>query len=166
MKQFKKLCDRFESCIDFLIVVVAVIMMIIGILQILFRYVFSSSLSWSEESIRYLHVWLVTVGGTICFYRGTFSTITLISNRIEARSRLLGKFLTVCRYVFPIIFYGLMLVEGWKVCASYTVKRAAATQISMALVYACIPLSGFLGLAFSAAKAPDFIKELRGGDKK
>ena len=51
MKQFKKLCDRFESCIDFLIVVVAVIMMIIGILQILFRYVFSSSLSWSEESI-------------------------------------------------------------------------------------------------------------------
>ena len=106
MKQFKKLCDRFESYIDFLIVVVAVVMMIIGILQILFRYVFSSSLSWSEESIRYLHVWLVTVGGTICFYRGTFSTITLISNRIEARSRLLGKFLTVCRYVFPIIFYG------------------------------------------------------------
>ena len=64
------------------------------------------------------------------------------------------------------LFYGLMLVEGWKVCASYTVKCAAATQISMALVYACIPLSGFLGLAFSAAKAPDFIKELRGGDKK
>lgn len=64
MKRFRKICDKFESTIDFLIVVVAVVMMIIGILQILFRYVFSSSLSWSEESIRYLHVWLVTVGGT------------------------------------------------------------------------------------------------------
>lgn len=166
MKRFRKICDKFESTIDFLIVVVAVVMMIIGILQILFRYVFSSSLSWSEESIRYLHVWLVTVGGTVCFYRGTFSTITLISDIIEAKSALLGKVLLICRYVFPIIFYGLMLVEGWKVCASYTVKRAAATQISMALVYACIPLSGFFGLAFSAAKAPDFIKELMGGKKK
>ena len=166
MKRFRKICDKFESTIDFLIVVVAVVMMIIGILQILFRYVFSSSLSWSEESIRYLHVWLVTVGGTVCFYRGTFSTITLISDRIEAKSALLGKVLLICRYVFPIIFYGLMLVEGWKVCASYTVKRAAATQISMALVYACIPLSGFFGLAGSAAQAPDCLLDLMGGTKK
>lgn len=166
MKRFKKLCDGFESVIDVLIVVVAVIMMVIGILQILFRYVFSSSLSWSEESIRYLHVWLVTIGGSVCFYRGTFATITLISDKIEAKSKLVGKILLICRYVFPIIFYGLMLVEGIQVCEAYTVKRAAATQISMALVYACIPLSGLFGIAFSIAKAPEFFRELMGGKSK
>ena len=93
MKRFKKLCTRFESIIHVMIVAIAVIMMVIGILQILFRYVFSSSLSWSEESIRYLHVWLVTIGGTVCFYRGTFSVITLISDKIEAKSKIAGKLL-------------------------------------------------------------------------
>ena len=162
MKQFRKLCALFESAINVMIIATALIMMVIGILQILFRYVFSSSLSWSEESIRYLHVWLVTIGGTVCFYRGTFSVITLISDKIEAKSKLAGKLLAVLRFVFPVIFYGIMLVEGWQVCAAYTVKKAAATKISMSLVYACIPLTGLIGILFSIAKIPDFINELRG----
>ncbi|MDD3347202.1 TRAP transporter small permease [Oscillibacter sp.] len=166
MKHFKKICSAFESGINVMIVVVAVTMMIIGVLQILFRYVFSASLSWSEESIRYLHVWLVTIGGTVCFYRETFSVITLISDKIEAKSKLAGKFLAALRFVFPIIFYGIMLLEGWKVCAAYVVKKAAATQISMAIVYACIPLSGIIGILFSIAKLPDFIAHLTGRNAK
>lgn len=162
MKLFKKICSAFESAIDFMIVIVAIAMMVLGILQILFRYVFSASLSWSEESIRYLHVWLVTIGGTVCFYHGTFSVITLISDKIEAKSKLAGKVLAVLRFVFPVIFYGIMLVEGWQICGSYVVKKAAATQISMALVYACIPLTGLVGILFSIAKIPDFIKQLTG----
>lgn len=162
MKLFKKLCSMFESTIDVMIVVVAVVMMIIGILQILFRYVFSSSLSWSEETIRYLHVWLVTIGGTVCFYHGTFSVITLISDKIEKKSKVAGKLLAILRFVFPVVFYGLMLGFGWKIALSYIVKKAAATRISMGLIYACIPLTGLFGLLFSVAKIPDFINELKG----
>ncbi|WP_295582351.1 TRAP transporter small permease [uncultured Oscillibacter sp.] len=165
MKFFKKLCAAFESTIDVMIVVAAVAMMVIGILQILFRYVFSASLSWSEECIRYLHVWLVTIGGTVCFYHGTFSVITLISDKIEAKLPLAGKFLAVLRFVFPVIFYGIMLVQGWQVCAAYMVKRAAATQISMGLVYACIPLTGLIGILFSVAKFPAFLKQLTGREE-
>ena len=165
MKRFKKLCTRFESIIHVMIVAIAVIMMVIGILQILFRYVFSSSLSWSEESIRYLHVWLVTIGGTVCFYRGTFSVITLISDKIEAKSKIAGKLLAVLRFVFPVVFYGILLVERWQVCAAYTVKKAAATQIPMSLVYACIPLAGLIGILFSIEKLPDFLKEMKGGEE-
>lgn len=162
MKLLKKICTAFESAINTMIVIVAVVMMVIGILQILFRYVFSSSLSWSEESIRYLHVWLVTIGGTVCFYRGSFSVITLISDKIEAKSKIAGQFLTILRFLFPIIFYGIMLVVGVRVCGAYTVKTSAATHISMALVYACIPLSGLIGILFSVAKIPELVGKLKG----
>lgn len=162
MKIFKKICSAFESSIDVMIFVVAVAMMIIGILQILFRYVFSSALSWSEETIRYLHVWLVTIGGTVCFYHGSFATINLVSDKIEAKFKLGGKLLAIMRFVIPVIFYGLMLIEGVQVCDAYVVKKTAVTQISMSLVYLCIPLTGVFGLCFSAAKIPELIKKLKG----
>lgn len=162
MKLFKKICSVFESSIDVMIFVVAVAMMIIGILQILFRYVFSSALSWSEETIRYLHVWLVTIGGTVCFYHGTFATINLVSNKIEEKFKLGGKVLEILRFVFPVIFYGLMLIEGVQICDAYVVKLTAVTRIPMSLVYLCIPLTGIFGLCFSVAKIPDLIKKLKG----
>lgn len=166
MKWFKKLCSCFETGIDALIVIAAVAMMVIGMLQILFRYFISASLSWSEESMRYLHVWLVTIGGTVCFYRGTFSVISLISDKIEAKSKLAGKILMILRFVFPVIFYGIMLVQGWKIASTYMVKKAAATRIPMGIIYACMPLTGLTGILFSIAKIPGFIHQLTGKEVK
>jgi len=162
MNRFKKICAAFESSINVMIVAVAVVMVVIGVLQILFRYVFSASLSWSEESIRYLHVWVTTIGAAACFYSGSFTVITVISDKIEAHSKIAGRALMVIRYIIPYLFYGILLVEGWQICSVYMMKMAASTRIPMGIVYACIPLTGLFGLVFSVARFPDFLNKLKG----
>jgi TRAP-type C4-dicarboxylate transport system permease small subunit len=57
MKKFiKQLDDHIEG---YLCVIVLAAMSVIIFAQVVGRYVFNNSLSWSEESARYLFVWLV-----------------------------------------------------------------------------------------------------------
>ena len=52
----KFLNEHFEACF---IVPLMFLMSIIIFIQVVMRYVFHSSLTWSEELARYLFVWLV-----------------------------------------------------------------------------------------------------------
>ena len=165
MKFLRKICDRVESCINVLLVTAAILMIVIGLLQIIFRYVLQHSLSWSEETIRYLHVWVTTIGAAAVFYKGSFTSITIISDIIEKRSRISGKLLAILRYVFPFIFYGILLWQGSSLASVYMKKLSAATRIPMGLIYMCIPITGFLGVLFNIAKLPEFIDTMKGGNR-
>lgn len=55
---WKKIDENFESV---LMVALFVVMSVICVLQVIMRYVFSSSLSWSEELMRYLFIWMVYI---------------------------------------------------------------------------------------------------------
>lgn len=164
MNSLKKLCDACGSVINVLLVLMAVVMMVVGVLQILFRYVFAASLSWSEELMRYLHVWITTIGGAACFYAGSFSVITIISEKLEAAWKPFGKIVAILRFILPLTFYGLLLYQGAHVCEVYMGKVSATMQLPMGIVFLCIPISGILGLVFGIAKLPELISKLKGGD--
>ncbi|MBQ6323024.1 MAG: TRAP transporter small permease [Lachnospiraceae bacterium] len=161
MKLLKKICDKIETSINVLLVIAAVLMIVIGLLQIIFRYVLQHSLSWSEETIRYLHVWVTTIGAAAVFYKGTFTSITIISDILEKKSKLTGKALTVIRYIFPFIFYGVLLYQGFNLSTVYMKKLTAATRIPMGIVYMCIPITGFLGVIFNIARLPEFLEKMK-----
>ena len=162
MKGFQKLLAKFTSGINLMVVTCAVVMIILGILQIVFRYFIKSSLSWSEECMRYLHVWVTTIGGSLCFYEGMFTTINIVYDNIRKKSRIGGCILMLLQYLIAICFYSVMLYFGTKHCISSWIKVSSTTRISLGLIYLCLPLSGLFGLLFAAGKFPEIWNKLVG----
>ena len=165
MKKFKSLLDKFTSSINVMVVVFAVIMMILGVLQIFFRYVVKSSLSWSEECMRYMHVWITTIGGSLCYYEGMFTTINVFYDAIRKKSKIGGKILLVLQYLLAVVFYAVLLYFGTRHCINSWVKISSTTRISLGVIYLCLPLSGFFGLCFSAGKFPEIWRKLTGKEE-
>ena len=165
MKKFKSLLDKFTSSINVMVVVFAVIMMILGVLQIFFRYVVKSSLSWSEECMRYMHVWITTIGGSLCYYEGMFTTINDFYDAIRKKSTIGGKILLVLQYLLAVVFYAVLLYFGTRHCINSWVKISSTTRISLGVIYLCLPLSGFFGLCFSAGKFPEIWRKLTGKEE-
>ena len=55
--------------------------------QVIWRYVFNNSLSWSEELSRYLFAWLIFVGAAIAVKENTHIRVDIIFNHLGAANR-------------------------------------------------------------------------------
>lgn len=59
MKILKWLDENIEA---FLLIILSIVTVVVIFFQVVMRYVFSSSLVWSEELARYAFIWLVYIG--------------------------------------------------------------------------------------------------------
>lgn len=92
------LLERIESTT---LTAMFLVMTVIGILQVIFRYFLELPLSWSEELIRYLFVWTTFLGAGVATAQGLHIEIDVLSfaldkkeplkkERISRRIRILG----------------------------------------------------------------------------
>lgn len=51
---------------------------IVGFLQVLFRFIVQSSLSWSEELMRFSFIWLTYLAASLGIMKGTHATVDII----------------------------------------------------------------------------------------
>ena len=52
------------------VIVISVVMILVTLAQVVFRYLIAAPLPWSEEMARYCFVWIVFLGGAIGLARG------------------------------------------------------------------------------------------------
>lgn len=134
----KFLNEHLEACF---IVPLMFLMSIIIFIQVVMRYVFGNSLTWSEEMARYLFVWLV-------YFSVAYTARREAHIRIDAAINLYPKKLRPYVEIFSEII--VLIFSVFIAVTSVTVfqKISASGQISPALhvpmqfVY-CAPLVGF-----------------------
>jgi TRAP-type C4-dicarboxylate transport system permease small subunit len=74
-------------------------------LQVLTRYVFEFPLTWTEESSRFLLIWMVFLGSVITLSRDENIRLTLLSSRLSGRSlQALFIFVYAVILVFNVLF--------------------------------------------------------------
>ena len=61
------LARAFDATLAALVEAGYAVLVVVGFAQVLFRFVFESPLSWSEELIRYVFVWSVFLTAAIAF---------------------------------------------------------------------------------------------------
>ena len=128
---------------SWLVIGMASVMMIALILQIIFRYVFNSSLSWSEELALFLFTWVVLLAGSIGVREHMHVRLILVRDRFAPFGR---KCFDLCAEVLAIAFGFLLLIKGW----DYTVATAEQGMVSAAVryplqyLYFVAPLAGGL----------------------
>src|SRR5215217_5315414 len=74
-------------------------------LQVLFRYVLGSSLTWSEELSRYVFVWIIFIGVSVATRRGEHILVDVFHRLIRGTiGQLLAVFIGLCCVAFFLIF--------------------------------------------------------------
>ena len=112
---FNKILDYFE---EGMCCICLVVMTALTFINVLSRYVFNASLSFSEEITTYLFVLLSLLGASIAAKRGAHLGFTLLSEHVGAVA---GRILSIIAMGFSAAFSGIICYFGiFMVIKQYT----------------------------------------------
>ena len=117
------------------------ITVVIVILQVFFRYVLNSSLSWSEEAARYLFIWAALLGFSSSVEAGRLFSFEMFAARLPLAGR------RICAALFAIAavaFLWTLVFHGASLVAKTMSQSSPAIGMPMALAYAALPVGGVL----------------------
>jgi len=123
-----------------LIVLLAAMALII-FANVVLRYTTSQSIEWAEEVARHLMIWLTFLGaGPVLRYGGHIA----VDNLQDSLPRAAAVALRVLIAVLMCGFSGFMVWYGLQYMDRTQYQLTASTQVSMAWVYAAMPVGGLL----------------------
>ena len=128
--------DHMEEIFLF---VITLIMVGSIFLQVIMRYVFNNSLSWSEELGRYLFIWMSWIGVSLGAKYGQHIKIEVLVNKFSFKIRHMVNIfseLTVIGVNLVCVYYGYFLVN--MLINAKTIS--APLQINQAWGYAAVPV--------------------------
>ena len=131
----RKFLDNFE---EYFVVWTMAIMTALVFCQVVMRYVFSNSLSWSEELARYIFMWLSWIGASYAVKERSHFRVEMFANLLKGTHR--KKFelaVLVDWFVFALVmaWLGTQLM----LFLMETGQISAAMEIPMSWVYASVP---------------------------
>lgn len=139
MKVIKWLDENLEEII---MIVLCAIMACIMILQVIMRYAFRNSLSWSEELTRFLFIWSAFLSISFCTRKKLNIQITMLLEALPVRVRYIlmtiVDIIMVCLFAYltpsAINYLGQTIANN---------QLSTALRIPMAVVYLA-PVVGFI----------------------
>lgn len=140
------------------IVVISVLMVSITLAQVIFRYVLTAPLPWSEELARYCFVWIVFLGAAIGLSRGIHLGVDLLVNMLPDPLR---RGLDVLTSALIACFAVAVIIASLPVINMNMLQRSPALSVQMSWIYIAIPIS--MGLIVLIA-AERIIFDLRASD--
>lgn len=121
-------------------------------IQIISRYVFNNSISWSEELARYMFVWQCWLGISYSTKKGTHLRITMIQKLLNDKMKIaLEVFITLVWMGFCVY----LIYRGFEL-AAMTARYgqiSTAMKLPMQYCYASIPVGAGLMLIRLIEKA-------------
>jgi C4-dicarboxylate transporter DctQ subunit len=118
-----------------------IVMTLTVIVQVFLRYVFSFSLSWSEEVARYLMIWVAFLGGSLALQKGLHIGVELFLVRVSSRTR---RWVSILSKMFVLIFLIYLTIGGIKITWAVRDQSSPALLFSMAYAYLSAPVGGLL----------------------
>jgi TRAP-type C4-dicarboxylate transport system permease small subunit len=113
----------------------AALMMLLIVLvvsgQIIFRYAFNSSLSWSEEISRYFFAWMIFVGATLAIKENNHIKVDLFYDMLGRHAR---KIVDIVLYSLIIFVQGYFLVFSIQFIIKTHGTYSTAMQLPMNMV--------------------------------
>lgn len=116
---------------------------VISFAAVICRYVFNSSLTWSEELTRYMFIWVVFLGAAIGVRERTHIAVDIFADRLGPRG---DAALTWIERLATLAFAGFVAIPGWTFVVVGMGNRSSAMEIPMGFVYAA-PVIGSLLMA-------------------
>ena len=135
------------------------IMTILVFVQVVMRYVFSNSLSWSEELARFIFMWVSWVGASYAVRERAHFRVEMFADMMKGEKR---KWFELVILIVWFVFCVFMAFIGTRLIIFLveTGQISAAMEIPMSWVYASVPV----GCGLMALRLIVEIKKLLRGE--
>ena len=133
------------------------IIVVVGAAQIVFRYVFNSSLIWSEEFMRYGFVWVSMLSCAIAMREHKHVSVDFLTASVSPKVNLI---LYVFTRILSVIYILIMIPAGIQLCINTAHARSSILPITWAWVYASYPVGMLLMLFSMIATCPGDVKKI------
>lgn len=159
----KRIINFYNQLEAHLLVCSLIFTVILVFFQVILRYVFSSSLSWSEELARYIFIWQIWLGTSVAQRDNSHV-------RIEAAGGVGGSrrksMLRIVSDIIWLIFCLLLVRYGFELVVSIYKRGliSAAMRMPMYLVYLSLPVSQSAVSLRIMGELWQEVKKLRGRD--
>lgn len=140
MKKFFKYYDKIET---WALMGSLIFTVILTFIQVIMRFVFNNSLSWSEELNRYIFIWQIWLGASIGFKDNKHIKVDFLVDTLKGNAKKTVEIfadILLLSFCIGLTYYGYVLVLGLVARNSLSV----ALKIPMALVYAALPFSSLI----------------------
>ncbi|MCM3715370.1 TRAP transporter small permease [Halalkalibacter oceani] len=119
---------------------VAAILILCNVVLRMFGY----GISWTEELVRYLIVWLTFVGSSVCIRQGMHISVDFIMHILT--NSWVKKTLTICLSLIAILFSLLFTYFAFKffLHSFQSNQRSPSLNIPISYIFIVLPLSGLL----------------------
>lgn len=154
-----RVAHRVTQALNAALIVLMGLMVIVIFTQVFSRYVVGSSISWTEELARYLLIYLTFIGSAVAVREHAHLRVDFLVVRLPA---VVQRILALATTVGIAIAAGFLLYYG----ATFTLLArgtvSPALEQSIAWVYAVMPVTGLLMLAFVLPHAVEQVTHWRG----
>jgi TRAP-type C4-dicarboxylate transport system permease small subunit len=136
-----------RSALGFFVALLLAAISIICVTEVLLRYLFAASLSWYDELVGYLLVWLSFLAAVLAQSHGQHVGIGDLVEKAPWKAR---RLLSVGNHLVMVAVHLVLLVFGAQLAIRFLGERAITIAAPMGLVYGVIPLSAALMLMVEA----------------
>lgn len=149
---------RFEDFSTGLALRLSIMFLIIAtslaLYQVITRFIFSSPSTWSEVITRSSMIWSVFLGVAVAFRHGSMIAVEIIQQALPPR---IGLILYLSSNALSVIFFTILLWQGWEMTLRVKSQKLAALDISISWAYAALPIgSAFIIIAILACMIRGF----------
>jgi C4-dicarboxylate transporter DctQ subunit len=108
--------------------------------QVVARYVFNYSLSWTEETARYAFIWVVLMGATVAVKLKTSAAVDILVGLLPPKVKVAHSFIIRLLMLFCV---AVMVAQGIRLVSITAGQLSTAVLLPMNLVFASVPFAGF-----------------------
>lgn len=132
---------------------------LIMFLQVVFRYLFNNSLTWSEELAKFIFIWITFLGSAICLRDKLHLKVDFLVNQLPSKYKMIMETLNTALIT---VFSGVMTVIGflWVVNVSGTLSPAMGLPLNI-VFYSAFPVSTALTFAIGVSRLIKEIKRIK-----
>lgn len=131
--------------------------------QVIARYVFNHSISWSEELARYMFVWLIWLGTSMAAKNNSHITVDVIPGKLHGRARFVLDIIVNLIWLALCVF---LAVTGADVIKSAIARGKMASSmpwLPIWTVYLALPFSqAVVGIRVMIKTIQDIVRLARG----
>jgi TRAP-type C4-dicarboxylate transport system permease small subunit len=140
----------WRHAVESIVVILLAVMVAVLVLQVFFRFVMDDPLAWSEELARYAFVWVTFLGAAVAFRHGSHIVVDTIVRMFPQGTQ------TALAWVVDLLVVAallVLLVQGIGIVAVTADTVSTMLEVPMSWVYAALPVSAGLMLAYQAERA-------------
>lgn len=155
---------KLTKTLEVICISLFVFITIIGLYQIITRYVFNSPSTISEELLTFAFTWMALLSASLVFGKREHMRMEFVANLFKGKA---ATTLSIISEVLVLIFSALVLVYGGIAITKLTTLQVTASLgVPMSFIYIIVPISGVLTVLFNIMNLSELIIKLKAENTK